>query len=92
MLTLIIANKAYSSWSQRPWLLMTQMGIPFEEIVIPMGRPETREQMLQHAPTGKCPSLKDGEIVIWDSLAIIEYLRKPFPICRSGRATRPRGP
>lgn len=79
MRTLVIANKAYSSWSQRPWLLMTQMGIPFEEIVIPMGRPETREQMLQHAPTGKCPSLKDGEIVIWDSLAIIEYLAETFP-------------
>jgi glutathione S-transferase len=79
MLTLVIANKAYSSWSQRPWLLMKQMGIPFEEIVIPMGHPETREQMLKHAPTGKCPSLKDGETIVWDSLAIVEYLAESFP-------------
>ena len=78
-LKLVIANKAYSSWSQRPWLLMKQFGIPFEEIVIPMGRPETRAEMLAHAPTGKCPSLKDGSITIWDSLAIIEYLAESFP-------------
>lgn len=79
MLTLVIANKAYSSWSQRPWILMRHFGIPFREIVIPMGRPETRADMLEHAPTGKCPSLKDGELSIWDSLAIIEYLAERFP-------------
>jgi len=79
MLTLVIANKAYSSWSQRPWILMRHFGIAFQEIVIPMGRPETRADMLEHAPTGKCPSLKDGELSIWDSLAIIEYLAERFP-------------
>ena len=79
MLTLVIANKAYSSWSQRPWILMKHFAIPFQEITIPMGRPETRAEMLQHSPTGKCPSLKDGDIVVWDSLAIMEYLAESFP-------------
>ena len=79
MLTLVIANKAYSSWSQRPWILMKHFAIPFQEVTIPMGRPETRAEMLQHSPTGKCPSLKDGDIVVWDSLAIMEYLAESFP-------------
>ncbi len=78
-LKLVIANKAYSSWSFRPWLLMRHLGIPFEEITIAMGRDETRIEMLRYAPTGKCPSLHDGEIAIWDSLAIIEYLAESFP-------------
>jgi glutathione S-transferase len=78
-LTLVIANKAYSSWSFRPWILMRHLGIPFEEITIPMARDETRAEMLRYAPTGKCPSLHDGEIAIWDSLAIVEYLAESFP-------------
>jgi glutathione S-transferase len=78
-LTLIIANKAYSSWSFRPWILMRQFEIPFDEIVVPMGREMTRAEMLEHAPTGKCPSLHDGAINVWDSLAIIEYLAESYP-------------
>src|SRR3954453_4554148 len=79
-LTLALANKGYSSWSMRPWVVLKHFEIPFEEIVIPMNRPETRAEMLRHAPSGKCPSLRDGSITVWDSLAIIEYLAQTYPI------------
>jgi glutathione S-transferase len=93
-LTLIIANKAYSSWSFRPFILMRHFDIAFSEIVIPLGEESTRAEILRHSPSGKCPALRDGELVVWDSLAIIEYLAERFadlPICRSGLATRRRG-
>ena len=63
-LQLAIVNKAYSSWSMRPWLVLKHFDIPFEETVIPMARPDTRERILAFSPTGKCPCLKDGEIVL----------------------------
>jgi glutathione S-transferase len=78
-LTLVLANKAYSSWSMRPWMVLKRFDIPFDEIVIPMNQPETRAEMLKHAPSGKCPSLHDGTISVWDSLAIIEYLAETYP-------------
>lgn len=78
-LRLVIANKAYSSWSQRPWLLLRHFAIPFEETVIAMDRPQTRAEMLAYAPTGKCPALVDGDIVVWESLAIVEYIAESFP-------------
>jgi glutathione S-transferase len=90
-LKLIVANKAYSSWSLRPWILLAQLKIPFEEVVIAMDRPETRETMLKYAPTGKCPSLQDGKIVVWESLAIVEYLAEAYPekaVWPKGKAAR----
>src|SRR5271154_3298683 len=81
-LTLVIANKAYSSWSFRPYILMRRFGVPFDEIVIPLAQDATRNEILRHAPSGKCPSLRDGDLVIWDSLAIIEYLAELFPDLR----------
>ncbi len=78
-LTLVIANKAYSSWSFRPWILLRHFEIPFEEVVIPMAQEGTRAAMLAYAPTGKCPSLHDGDIAVWESLAIIEYVAECFP-------------
>ncbi len=78
-LRLVIANKAYSSWSLRPWILLAHFKIPFEEIVIAMDQPDTQAKMLKYAPTGKCPSLHDGAISIWESLAIIEYVAEKFP-------------
>ena len=75
-LTLVLANKAYSSWSLRPWILLAHFKIPFEEIVIPMG---LAEEMRKYAPTGKCPSLHDGRIAVWESLAIIEYVAELYP-------------
>ncbi len=90
-LTLIVANKAYSSWSLRPWILLAHFKIPFEEVVIPMDRPETRAAMLQYAPSGKCPSLHHGRIAVWESLAIIEYVAEVHPeraIWPKGKAAR----
>jgi glutathione S-transferase len=78
-LKLVIANKAYSSWSLRPWILLAYFKIPFEEVVIPLDRPETRKQILKHAPSGKCPSLHDGAISVWESLAIMEYVAEKYP-------------
>ncbi len=78
-LKLILANKAYSSWSLRPWILLAHLKIPFEEVVIPMDEPGTRANMLEYAPSGKCPSLRDGKIAVWESLAIIEYIAETYP-------------
>lgn len=78
-LRLAIVNKAYSSWSLRPWMLLTHFGVPFDETVIAMGRPETRSEILNFSPTGKCPALRDGHIVVYESLAIIEYIAENFP-------------
>ncbi|KQU51894.1 glutathione S-transferase [Bosea sp. Leaf344] len=80
---LIIANKNYSSWSLRPWLLMTEFGVPFEEVLIPFGPsfddPEWKRAISAFTPAGKVPALVDGEIQVWDSLAIMEYLADRFP-------------
>ena len=78
-LKLVLANKAYSSWSLRPWILLVHFKIPFEEVVIPMDEPTTRASMLKYAPSGKCPSLHDGKIAVWESLAIIEYVAEAYP-------------
>ena len=75
---LYIANKLYSSWSMRPWLTMAGLAIPFEETVIPMYLPDSKANMLAVSPTGKMPCLVDGDIVVWESLAIIEYLHGKF--------------
>ena len=78
-LKLIIANKAYSSWSFRPWILLAHFHIPFEEVVIPMDQPDTRARMLEHSPTGKMPALRDGAVEVWESLAILEYIAEKYP-------------
>ncbi len=77
--TLVIANKTYSSWSFRPWILMRHLGIAFDEIVVPLGRDERSADISRNSPAGKCPVLHDGEIVVWDSLAIIEYVAERHP-------------
>ena len=71
---LVIGNKNYSSWSLRPWLAMKMLGLAFEEIHIPLYGGNWKERILAHSPAGRVPILKDGETVVWDSLAIIEYL------------------
>ena len=76
--TLVIGNKAYSSWSLRPWIAMKQIGLPFDEIVISMHMPGTKAEMLAHAPTGKVPVLKDNGVVVWETLAILEYLNETY--------------
>jgi glutathione S-transferase len=78
-LTLVIGNRNYSSWSMRPWLLMRQLGIEFEEIQIPLHQPDSPERKLAYSPAGKVPILIDGDMRIWDSLAIVEHLAEKFP-------------
>ena len=79
-LTLVIGNKNYSSWSMRPWLAMRAAGIAFEEVVIPLytGAAD-KQRILDVTRSGKVPALVDGDITVWDSLAIIEYLAERFP-------------
>jgi glutathione S-transferase len=72
--TLVIGNKAYSSWSLRPWLAMKQAGLAFDEIRIPLYQDNHDARIRQYAPSGKVPILIDGAGTIWDSLAICEYL------------------
>ena len=74
MYTLYIANKSYSSWSLRPWVLMRELAIPFEEKLFPFEGNTSGEAFRAFSPTGKVPCLRDGELVVWDSLAIVEYL------------------
>lgn len=78
-LTLIIGNKNYSSWSLRPWLVMKYAGLEFEEIRIPLDRPETRDRLLHYSPTGRVPVLRHGDLIIWESLAICEYIAELVP-------------
>ena len=78
-LTLIIGNKNYSSWSLRPWLLLKQAGIPFREVRIPLYGADTRMQILKYSPSGKVPALVDGDLTVWESLAICEHVAERFP-------------
>jgi glutathione S-transferase len=79
LLTLVMGNKNYSSWSLRPWMALTMAGIPFHEIIIPLDQPDTRKRILEHSPSGRVPLLKHGKVSVWDSLAIIEYVAEMFP-------------
>jgi glutathione S-transferase len=74
MYKLYIANKLYSSWSLRPWVLMTEQLIPFTEQIVPLEEGSSWEKYRSFAPNGRVPCLHDGEIVVWDSLSIVEYL------------------
>jgi glutathione S-transferase len=81
-LTLVIGNKNYSSWSLRAWIAMTAVDIPFEEVFVPLARPDTKERIKRYSPAGKVPVLIDGEAVVWESLAILEHLGERFPKAR----------
>lgn len=72
--TLYLGNKNYSSWSLRGWLAAKMSGIEFEEEVIPLGEPETSETIRKYSPSGRVPVLHHDGFVVWDSLAIGEYL------------------
>ncbi len=82
-LTLYIGNKNYSSWSMRPWVLLTQAGIPFTEEMVQFDSFHANSQFKKVinavSPTGKVPLLMDGDLAIWDTLAISEYVAERFP-------------
>lgn len=77
-LTLVIANKNYSSWSLRAWLLMSQFKVNFQEVRVPLDTPETPALMDQHSPNRRVPVLKIGKLSVWDSLAICETVNERF--------------
>jgi glutathione S-transferase len=83
MLKLYIGNKNYSSWSMRPWVLLTQAGIDFEEVMARFDSfaPDSHFKKVigPVSPVGKVPALVDGDLVVWDTLAIAEYLAEKFP-------------
>jgi glutathione S-transferase len=83
MFKLYIGNKNYSSWSMRPWVLLKQAGIPFEEIKVRFDSfdadSEFKNTVNALTPTGKVPVLVDGDLVVWDTLAIAEYVAEQFP-------------
>ena len=89
---LAIGNKAYSSWSFRPWILLAHFKIPFEEIVIPLDHNGSSVDILKYSQSGKVPCLIDGKLKIWETLAIIEYVAEMrpakaiWPRARSARA------
>lgn len=76
---LVIGNKNWSTWSLRPWLVLQRAGADFEEIHIGLRRDDTAAQIAKYSPSGKVPVLIDGDLTIWDSLAICEYLADKFP-------------
>lgn len=78
-LTITLGNKNYSSWSLRAWLALERTGADFDEEVIPLDRPESKAAIGARSPGGTVPALRHGELVVWDSLAICDYLAELFP-------------
>jgi glutathione S-transferase len=77
-LTLVIGNKNYSSWSLRPWLLMSYYQLPFSELKLPLDTPEFYQRIANYSPTMRVPVLIDGDETIWDSLAICEVINERY--------------
>lgn len=79
---LVIGNKAYSTWSLRPWLVLKRCGAAFDEIVVPLNQPDTAARIAEHSPSGLVPALRvDGEVV-WDSMAIAVWAAERYPEAR----------
>jgi glutathione S-transferase len=77
--TLVVGNKNYSSWSLRGFLAARAAGVLFDEVLVRLSEPGSKNELLKHSPAGKVPVLKHGDRVVWDSLAIIEYLAEIRP-------------
>ncbi len=80
--TIYIGNKNYSSWSLRAWLMAKAAGIEFDEVLIPLWQQGSRTEILRHSPSGKVPALQHGDVTVWESLAIGEYLAEIRPAAR----------
>jgi glutathione S-transferase len=78
-LKLVIGNKNYSSWSLRAWLYLQESQLPFEEIRLPLFTEQWRTEIGKYTPAGKVPVLLDGDLTLWDTLAIMEYLQETYP-------------
>lgn len=90
-LTLVIANRNYSSWSLRPWVLLTHLGIPFKEVRLALDTPEFAANIGRYSPSRRVPALIDGDVTVWESLAILEYVSelaggRGWPADRAARA------
>jgi glutathione S-transferase len=75
---LVIGNRNYSSWSLRPWIAMRVAGIEFTDEVIPLDEPETKRRIAAHSGAGRVPVLHHGEVTVWESLAILEYVAETW--------------
>lgn len=79
MMKLVICNKAYSPWPMRVWVLMRELGLAFEEQMVDLSGPDKAARLRAVSPSGRVPVLVDGDVTVWDSLSIIEYLHERFP-------------
>jgi glutathione S-transferase len=77
-MTIYLGNKNYSSWSMRPWLVLKRTTVDFDEVVVPLYQPGSKETILKYSPSGRLPALHHGAVRVWDSLAICEYLAESF--------------
>ncbi|HKZ73623.1 MAG TPA: glutathione S-transferase family protein [Steroidobacteraceae bacterium] len=89
-LLLVIGNKNYSSWSLRPWILLRHLGLAFDEVQVRLSTPSSKSEIAQHGPHGRVPILKHGDLTVWESLAICEYIAElagaGWPVDRAARA------
>src|SRR5256886_12846008 len=81
---MVVGNKNYSWWSRRGWLMVKKSRQPFEEVVVGLDRPDTAENIRKYSPSGRVPVLLSGNLTVWDSLAIGEYLAETYPAANPG--------